>query len=604
MKKFKKVINKLPKKSIAIVMILAIVLNYIIPLTKVFADTYTYKLTFTIHSGNQNQHTMVNENGILKIDGQYVELRDGNNQRIGIVACADGPVCTITVTDGPKATLNYNGNNSYSLYMKGHDVGYDFEFQANEAIAVQDYIAPQQNDNPAGPEPGEGFDGRAVVLWSCGNGVCYHQFDVVDPEHCDPEHPTDACNPEIGNFNNGNSTFFRDTYVTADNKDDPDIYFDVNAEYREWYLQDEFDKWKSLYRIANNMAENATINWDTVDPRLIMGDPKDRNELTALEETVTEANYCAENESMEDCVNRYAATINHKVWTHELQPVNEPNAKNAYVSYGDRNFKVVIYNEKYRGVTTGDLTGLTYYPAAWADPYLRTDQYDISETTKSKPALLDSILLENIVNINALNYNGLEIASITPLDVPADAVTVTPTGNKFSIEFSSHFYDNVVFKVKDTDNEEYFIKIKRYTIDAWFAHDDSGDFLRADFYYANNKSYTDFNITAKIVYKDGTTKLVTLTPQAHVEDGLGNGNDNYYIDQEHPNSDSNNNQPMGKGLYLSTFRFNLENGEKDTIQDIYMNAEYKGNDPTVYPGAYSGSGEGTLANIFHPEEEH
>ena len=74
MKEFKKVIKKLPKKIIAIVLVIALLLNYITPLTKVFADNNnTYTLTFTINSNAEYNHTMVVDNGHLVIDGQFVE---------------------------------------------------------------------------------------------------------------------------------------------------------------------------------------------------------------------------------------------------------------------------------------------------------------------------------------------------------------------------------------------------------------------------------------------------------------------------------------------------------------------------------------------------
>lgn len=605
MKKFKKTLRKIPKRIVAIILVAALILNYFIPITKVFAQGMEVEIDFTdgTINGNVITYNVDNIDVTATLDGNYT-LTDGkinidSEEWLSAITIddsydVDSMQIRIYAEDGFSTTYSYNAG---TLSRNG-DGGLPESFK---------FVIEPKGSNQPSSDSREIFDGRAVVLWSCGSNdskVCYHEFDVIDPEHCDPEHPSEACDPEIGNFDDGNSTFFKDTNIEADNN--PGEKFNVDARYREWYLTDEFHDWLNLY----HEAYGDDVNWDTLDPELIMGEPNQNIEQLEQDASLTcgaRPEDDADNEDKdeyEDCIHLYAAQVQHKIWTHELQPVGEPDAKNAYVSYGDRNFKVVIYNSDYRGITTGDLDGLTYYPSSWADPYLRTDQYDISESTKTKPALLDSILLENTVNINALGYNGFEIASITPLDVPEDAVTVSKIGNKYSVVFTSHFYDNVVFKVKDTDNLEYYIKIKRYTIDAWFDHDNLGDFLRADFYYAKNKSYTDFDITAKILYKNGTTKMVNLTPQANVDDGLGNFTDNYYIDQEYPDSnmDPDHDEPIGKGLKLSTFRYVLQNGEKDTIQDIYMNAEYKGNDPDVYPGAYSGSGEGTLANIFHPEE--
>ncbi|MEE3342924.1 MAG: hypothetical protein VZS44_02420 [Bacilli bacterium] len=576
MKKFMKTIRKIPKKMVAIILVAALILNYFIPITKVFADG-EYVLTFTIGNNNQNSHVMVNDNGHLKIDNQFVELRNGDNN-IGTVNCASETTCTITVTNGQTGKLNYNGNNTFTLFMQGHPVSLDFNFSANENIAVQDYYE-EHHDEGQGEE--SRFDGRAVVLWSCGSGVCYHEFD------------------NIPDFPNGNSTFYKDSIVTADNKQN--TIFDVHAQYKGWYKTDEFNNWQELYEIATGNA----IDWNTLNPELILGEPNQRiNELEqAAAETCgarpQENSSSVERNTYERCIHHYAAEVEHKIWTHKLQPVGEPSEANAYVSFGDRNFKVVIYNDDYRGITTGDLSGLNYYPAHWNDPFLKIDQYDISNTTQSKPAKLESILLESTIKIDALNYNGLEIASIEPLDVPEDAVTVTKNGNKFSIEFSSHFYDNVVFLVTDTHNEKYYIQVKRYTIDGYIRYDNERNIpvLAADFYFDRTKSYQDFIITAKIVYKDGSNENVTLNPISDFLDGLGNPVDGYEFDQENPDFEFS-----GKGLKMSRFEFDLQQNADRNIKDVYLNAEYKGSDTYTYAGAYSGSGEGTLANIYHPEE--
>ena len=109
-------------------------------------------------------------------------------------------------------------------------------------------------------------DGRAYVVWSCGNGVCYHYFDNVP------------------SFDDGNSTFYKDTEVTADNKDG--VIFDVNAKYRGWYLADEFTNWKNLYEAATG----ETVNWDTLDPELILGEPNQH--IGELEAAAIDAGAC------------------------------------------------------------------------------------------------------------------------------------------------------------------------------------------------------------------------------------------------------------------------------------------------------------------------
>lgn len=588
-------------KVITAFLTLAVIIK-ISPLSNVFAEPRYIELDFTdgTINGNVITYTVGNVDVTATLDNNYT-LTNGK------VSIEEGAWLTaITIDD------NYDSN---TMQIRVYETGVQNPFQTTYSYSAGTltrngegglpdnlkFVIEPKGSSPNPPEPGEGFDGRAVVLWSCGSGdtgVCFHEFSVVDPQNCDPEHPTTACDPEIGDFDDGNSTFFRDTEVTADNKQN--AHFNVYAEYKEWYLTDEFYKWQELYRLANGMEQNAEINWDTVDPRLIMGEPNQN--IGQLEEAVTAANYCENLEPMEDCVNRYAATENHEIWTHELQPVGEPDEINAYVSFGDRNFKVVIYNEEYKGVsTTADFSDLHYYPASWADAFTRIDQYDVSATDEDHPTALNSILLESTVNLDILPYNGYEVASIEALDVPEDAVNIqevakqNPEDNQqFKIIFTSNFYDHVVFKLTDTNGGESYVQIMRATIDGWIR---DGDTLSADFYFDRTKSYTDFILTAKVLYYDGTIENVTLEAVDHFRDSLGNPIDAYEADQEESAGPF-----QGKGLKQSVFEYRLGENADRNVKDIYLNAEYTGNDPSVYPGAYSGSGEGTPANLFHPDE--
>ena len=238
----------------------------------------------------------------------------------------------------------------------------------------------------------------------------------------------------------------------------------------------------------------------------------------------------------------------------------------------------------------GDLSQLHYYPEEWTNPFIMRDQFDISGTTKAKPSPVTSILLEDTVMIKAINVNNFVIASIEPLDVPEDAVTVTSENGEFRLVFSSNFYSNVVFKVTGTDGSVSYMTIKRFTIDAWIKYVDNHPVLAAEFYFDKNRSYDDFNLTAKIVYKDGTSKNVKLEAFYGIDDGLGNIANAFEVES-------------GKGLKKSEFRYTLDDDEESKISKIYMNAEYTGSTDDNYAGAYVGSGEGELANIYMGGEE-
>lgn len=133
--KTKKVIKGSPKKIIAFTLVFAMLLSYVLPTPKVFASN-EYVLSFSTN-GN---HIIENDGGHLKIDGQYVDLRDANDETttIGNVEC-NGNACKITVSDGTTGKLNYNSVNKFTLYMQGHSVNGNEVFNANESFAVQDY---------------------------------------------------------------------------------------------------------------------------------------------------------------------------------------------------------------------------------------------------------------------------------------------------------------------------------------------------------------------------------------------------------------------------------------------------------------------------------
>ncbi len=581
-KNINKVIKRLPKKIVAFTMVLAMVFTYFLPLTEVLANnTYgegdysinldiTNELGFTINSVTINSSPWTT----------HLDEYHSDNNQFHIIVNVSGNEST-----GDKIPKFYWGGNwngedgTVTSSRHTEEGGYEFavDVTINGSTKFVGLTLGEQGEE-AGPEPGEGyFDGKAYVLWSCGNGVCYHYFD------------------NIPDFNDGNSTLYKDTTVTADNK--PGATFDVHADYIGWYLASEFNDWQELYELVTG----EEVDWNTLDPELILGEPNQH--IGELENAAVSSNACTrpennspreEREAFERCINRYAAEHNHEIWTHKLQPVGEPTANNAYVSYGDRNFKVVIYNSEYKGIAMGDLSELSYYPSHWTDPFIKRDHFDLSGTTRNKPALLDSILLESTVVIKELNYNSFKIASIEALDVPDTAVAINKVNGEFRLVFSSNFYDNVTFKVTDTNGEVSYMLIKRYTIDGWIRHDGDRAILTADFYFDNEKSYHDFELTAKIVHKNGTTRNVRLTAVNRIDDGLGNITNDYEVDEA---------TRGGKGLKKAVFEVNLDDGEEETIQDIYLNAEYEGSTESNYAGAYVGSGEGVLANIYHGEGE-
>ncbi len=557
------------KRIVVCAIILAMILTCFSPLVNVVAATYgtgDYHLNVGINNDDNFTVDLVQVN-----DATWTSSSDEFRSNVNTFV-----IKIYVLKNGDNyPDISYCGGTCGSHYQKsvqvagnGNELIYTITI-TNPEGTYADLSIVNRPENGGDEEPG--FDGKAYVLWSCGNGVCYHYFD------------------DIPGFDDGNSKFYKDTTVTADNKSG--VTFDVGAEYKGWYTKTKFENWVADYELATG----DPVDWNTLDPEIILGEPEqnvgqyEEGAIASGCERPPENSHWSVEAEFEECVNHYAATQGH-IWTRQLKPVGEPQYTNAYVSYGDRSFKVVIYNSNYRGVKMGDLSQLTYYPDEWTNPFIKRDQFDISGTTKDNPSPVTSILLESTVMIKAVNVNGFVIDEIEPLDVPADAVSVSEVNGEFRLEFSSNFYSNVVFKVTGTDGSVSYMEVKRFTIDAWFKFVDNHPVLAAEFYFDKNRSYEDFKLTAKIVYKNGTVKNVELEPYFGIDDGLGNIADAFEVES-------------GKGLKKSEFHYNLEDGEDRTISKIYMNAEYVGSTANNYAGAYVGSGEGELANIYTGGED-
>lgn len=590
MKKTKKVIKRLPKIVIAMIMLIAMTVSYIMPIAKVFALDDTYNVVVTLDVADSSDVTLIargpsgnlavgqNGDGLVahRGDGEYIIdfIDTYNNSRYGnsslVVNCTSNKKCSITVTvPNEHGVMIQVGGDTPIAFKKG-DKDYNGEnLTSNTTLVVvnNDSVGNHPND-PSNP----GFDGKAYLIWSSKNGgTCYHYFDNI------------PVTLEGGVF-----------YKTSDIRDDnTNEVFDVKAEIKGFALKSQFDKWVTGYK---NYKEIDSIDWSKVDTNEIVG----VTDMRQYEEAAIEAGVC-KRETMaqgdfEKCVDNYVEEQGIFTLHANLQPVGEPYSENAYVSYGDRNFKVIIYNDNYRGVTIGSLDDLSYYPAIWNNPFLRVESYDISETTKDTPVDIETILLEPIVNIKALDeYNSFEIKSIEPLDVPSDAVTVTKVDDEFKIKFSSNFYDNVVFKVTSTDDEVYYIRINRITLDSSLRFIDNKPVIESKFFFDRNTEYTDYIVTAKIVYKDGTYKNIEMVNAKEIDDGLGNKTYAYELDEE-----TEGEGPSGKGLKVSVYRYALSQGEDREISKIYFNVEFKGSTSESYAGAFAGSGKGVVLSF---EEE-
>ena len=143
-------------------MAFAMLFNCVLPISAVFALN-SYTITFSA----QGTHSMVMDEGHLKIDGQYVELRNSSNVSIGTASCYSETSCQISgVTETSK--LNYGGNN-FTLYnTNGHtEVTLDTEFTSDQVLFVEDY-------SDGGEHQGGGIDTSNYQ----GNGVSTLNYSI------------------------------------------------------------------------------------------------------------------------------------------------------------------------------------------------------------------------------------------------------------------------------------------------------------------------------------------------------------------------------------------------------------------------------------------
>lgn len=285
----------------------------------------------------------------------------------------------------------------------------------------------------------------------------------------------------------------------------------------------------------------------------------------------------------------------------DYMPVGEPIENNALVSYGNREFKAIVYGEDFKGVSIGNLSELDYYPSSWNDWFLRRETYDISSTTKEKPVEIDTILLQKKINLKLQTFlNNYSVSKIEALDVPSDAVKITKKSDgSYDFEFASNYYDKVIFKITTSDNKEQYIYINRRTIDPWIRTDNNKSGIVVETFYDRVKSYSDLDVIAKIVYKDGTSKVVHLSAEKGIDDGLGNIFDDYEIDEQ---TFGDQNRPKGKGMKRANFVYSMSKEELKKVDKIYINVEFKGSTSTAFAGNFVGSGKGNVIEMKYWED--
>ena len=440
-----------------------------------------------------------------------------------------------------------------------------------------------------GTNPETQFDSSKIVT-DCNNEntVCTATITVEAGQTIDLTVGGDAGFEFVGNTVN----ISQDTSITlkVKSEEDPPPSVKDNEGYLVWKCGS-----KICYKLFEHLEEHNRVNYFKAST--VQAD-NDANEVFNTNADAIMASVTKFNEKKAQ-IDANTIAFNDLIGSSgiDYEPLrDEPKENNAFVSYANRNYKIYIYNDDYRGIELGNLDDLHYYPREWKNQFVRRESYDISGTSKENPTEVLAVLLEKSINIKLQSFNSFEVSKLEALDVPTGAVVIEDNNDgTYSIEFKSNFYDKVVFKATSTDNKEYYFMVNRRTIDPGFTGRNN-NILEAEVFYDNETSYTDYIVLAKIQYKNGNSKIVKMTATKYGEDELGNPIDVIEFDEENPPIDI----PVGErgsGIKRTKFIYEMTVDELKTVDKIYINVENKGSTLTSYAGNFAGSGKGDVIDM-------
>lgn len=577
-------LGKLPIKLMIVGLLGVSILLPLPHMVSVWADTTT--LTFNFNSSSP-EISLVAFNGAdhedlglgqtgdtLKVnvagdEGFFrVMLEDGLRQEIApervSVTCSSEQSCTIRVSDVDTSNVSNgihwvtSGDSPFEiLYLNDNPYSYNDENLLQDENFMIRYREIQE------------FDGAAYVIWACGENdeeVCLHLFPEIRNENFETEYyPAD----EITDITDPTRVF--DKFGAFEDED----YI------RGMALKAEVDDW-----VERHYGGGATVNdvdWSAVDIHsFLRGVEKGPMERWLVEQGICEDD--GDEKALHNCVDQYYIDNDLDEYGVKVQPVGEPQGNSSYVSYGNRNFRLTIYNENYKAIELGDLSDLHYVPHFYQDATY-VDAIDISETTEENPAIMHSILLEDTVRIKESAIGGLHIKSIEALRAPEGAIDINGEDGEYEFVFNSNYYDRVVFKITDTDENEYYLMVERSILNNWIREES----VQTTFYFDADTSYSDYELIATYVYTDGTIVEKEMKNAQRIDDGLGNIT--YAYETE-----------AGLNLKMATYVIEEERGFSDNLDGVYFNARKAGTTDLIYAGTLVGSGLGVyepMSNYRH-----
>lgn len=264
-----------------------------------------------------------------------------------------------------------------------------------------------------------------------------------------------------------------------------------------------------------------------------------------------------------------------------LNPMNAPIEANAYTHFGDWNFKVMIKSPNYVGASIKNATD--GYEPDFGSAINTVVYHDISGTTQTKPVTLYVIPQQTEIILSGVDgaFTSVEAVNLEN----ADAVAITPVADGHKIKFNSAYYDRVIFKVTTATTTNY-VRIFRTAIREPFpAIETNQKVAIATIYFDEGKNCSNYDVYAKLDYKNGTQKTVKMTPMASHTDPY---DDQIVID----GCFDEGGLGLKKGHYSYTADTNLEN-----LNGIYFTVSNAGSTATTYAGTLSGSKKGIYLDL-------
>ena len=618
------------KVIIALIMlVIMIIATFPLRSTKVFAEG-NYVVTFEVKEGT---HTLtLSGTTDLGIDGNYLAVEDRSGEtpvKLGTFARVSDTKYTLTIPNGQSGELTFNSGNAFSLFVGSSQVSAGYGISGTTNIDIKDYVAPsnppqQPPQTPTTPtEAGLYFrlNDAGTVWYKFSTQSSFTELSVAGGVQETVAIPSGATSVTVkgesertfehiaadvnGNITNISADNFKSTdgvnvaltnesiaILTVDYLQDTQTpRFDGNA-YFCWLDEDDhvcYHKFTgmlgedtqnggylmnyiNLTDMTDQSANGVNYQWKQEPANWVLAKDLEDGEHNLIAERLTKLYIFGDGTDQDHGV--------------QLNPTNAQDGENSKCSNGDMNFRVTIYRDEYQGLTFGTkASDYTYFPTWW-DQVFFTSTVDISGSSATNPAEYNTYLLEPNIKFTKAPHSD-NITGVEALNVNPDAVTITESAGEYTIVFNSNYFDNVVFKIT-TASETYYVKINRIVLDIHdnFAPGVTDKKLIAFLSYDASKTYTDYEVYATTVYKDGTKQMSKLEPQKIVwnNDPLSPGETliNDYTAK------------AGQGLRASCYHVPVN----DNVAGVYFTAINKPSaTTTVYSGTLAGSGQGSYFNL-------